>query len=57
MSDQPKPTEQPRFRDMLDNAGKAWLDEFIVWFNAAGYEEAVKAFLADEEAIEHDLPN
>lgn len=55
MSDQRDPTEEPRFRDTLDDAGKAWLDELIAWFNAGGYTEAVNAFLADEAAIEREL--
>ena len=55
MSDQTKPTEEPRFRDLVDDAGKAWLDEIIEAVRAGGYEEIAKRVAVDEEAIEREL--
>lgn len=36
--------------EMLDDAGKAWFDRVVDAFNAGGYEDALKGFLADEAA-------
>lgn len=55
MSDQPDPSDEPRFRDTLDDAGKAWVDRLIDAINAGAYEEAAKVVAADEAAIERDL--
>lgn len=58
MSDEPSHTDhtdEPRLYDLLDDAGKAWLDRLVDAINAGAYEEAVKVFEADEAAIERDL--
>lgn len=54
VSEQPNPDE-PRFRDTLDDAGKAWLAEIIVAVRQGGYVELAKKFAEDEAAIEHEL--
>lgn len=42
---------QPRLYDVVDDAGRAWLDEIVRLFNDGAYAEAVEGFLADEAAV------
>lgn len=48
------PDAGPRLYDLLDDAGREWLDELVRLFNDGAYGEAVDAFLADEAAVHGD---
>lgn len=42
---------QPRLYDLVDDAGREWLDEIVRLFNDGAYTEAIDAFVADEAAV------
>ncbi len=42
------PGEHIRLYDSFDDEGRAWLDEFVRAVDEGAYNEAVRAFLADE---------
>ena len=52
MSEHATPSDgEPRLYDLLDDAGREWLDEIVRLFNDGAYDEAVEAFVADEAAV------
>jgi hypothetical protein len=52
MAEQANRSEDLPLGELLDDPGKAWLEDVVDAFNAGGYEQAVEVFLADEAAIQ-----
>lgn len=52
MSDRPTQEIEPvPLYEAFDDAGRAFLDEFVRIFNDGGYTEAVEVLLADEAEV------